>query len=66
MRIIALDASTEQCTVALGDGASWRERVEDAGQRHSELLLPMVQELLAEVEKTFDLLYEAYYEPARR
>ena len=23
-------------------------------------------ELLAEVEKTFDLLYEAYYEPARR
>ena len=25
-----------------------------------------VQELLAEVEKTFDLLYEAYYEPAKR
>ena len=48
MRIIALDASTEQCTVALGDGASWRERVEQAGQRHSELLLPMVRELLAE------------------
>ncbi len=23
-------------------------------------------ELLAEVEKTFDLLYEAYFEPARR
>src|SRR5204863_409425 len=25
-----------------------------------------VNELLAEVEKTFDLLYEAYYEPAKR
>ncbi|HYR37304.1 MAG TPA: chromate resistance protein ChrB domain-containing protein [Burkholderiales bacterium] len=25
-----------------------------------------IQELLGEVEKTFDLLYEAYYEPARR
>jgi len=48
MRIIALDASTEQCAVALGGGASWRERAEMAGQRHSELLLPMVQELLAE------------------
>src|SRR5262249_23857565 len=30
------------------DGALWRERVEQAGQRHSELLLPMVRELLAE------------------
>ena len=25
-----------------------------------------MQELLAEAEKTFDLLYEAYYEPAKR
>ena len=48
MRIIALDASTEQCSVALGDGASWRERVETAGHRHSELLLPMLQQLLAQ------------------
>jgi tRNA threonylcarbamoyladenosine biosynthesis protein TsaB len=48
MRIIALDASTELCSVALGDGAHWQERVERAGQRHSELLLPMVRALLAE------------------
>ena len=27
---------------------------------------PNVQDLLAEAEKTFDLLYEAYYEPAKR
>jgi hypothetical protein len=26
---------------------------------------PNPQDLLAEAEKTFDLLYEAYYEPAR-
>jgi len=48
MRIVALDASTELCTVALGDGVVWHERTERAGQRHSELLLPMVRELLAE------------------
>jgi tRNA threonylcarbamoyladenosine biosynthesis protein TsaB len=48
MRIIALDASTELCSAALGDGAAWKERAERAGQRHSELLLPMVRELLAE------------------
>ena len=48
MRIIALDASTDRCTVALGDGAVWHERTEAAGQRHSELLLPMVHELLAQ------------------
>ena len=52
MRIIALDASTEQCAVALVNGAAWRERIEPAGQRHSELLLPMVQELLAQERLT--------------
>jgi tRNA threonylcarbamoyladenosine biosynthesis protein TsaB len=48
MRILAFDASTEVCAVALGDGARWAERVEHAGQRHSELLLPLIQALLAE------------------
>src|SRR5271167_1775066 len=48
MRILALDASTDVCAAALGDGASWGERVESAGQRHSELLLPMVHALLSE------------------
>src|SRR5690348_10909386 len=46
MRILALDASTEMCAVALGDGAAWDERAQLAGHRHSELLLPMVRELL--------------------
>jgi tRNA threonylcarbamoyladenosine biosynthesis protein TsaB len=48
MRILALDASTDVCAVALGNGTSWAERVELAGQRHSELLLPMVRALLSE------------------
>ena len=46
MKILALDTSTEYCSVAL-----WRDGTIDAldahaGQRHSELLLPMVDELL--------------------
>src|SRR5438876_2884324 len=48
MQILALDASTDVCAAALGDGAHWAERAENAGQRHSELLLPMVRALLAE------------------
>src|SRR5437764_285093 len=48
MQILALDASTDVCAVALGDGTHWAERAENAGQRHSELLLPMVRALLAE------------------
>ncbi len=48
MQILAFDASTEVCAVALGDGTRWAERTEHAGQRHSELLLPMIRALLAE------------------
>jgi tRNA threonylcarbamoyladenosine biosynthesis protein TsaB len=48
MRILALDASTDVCAAALGDGTSWTGREEAAGQRHSELLLPMVRALLSE------------------
>ena len=48
MHILALDASTDVCAAALGNGTSWVERMELAGQRHSELLLPMVLALLSE------------------
>jgi tRNA threonylcarbamoyladenosine biosynthesis protein TsaB len=48
MHILALDASTDVCAAALGNGASWVERMELAGQRHSELLLPMARALLSE------------------
>jgi tRNA threonylcarbamoyladenosine biosynthesis protein TsaB len=48
MQILALDTSTEVCAVAVGDGVRWREKSELAGQRHSELLLPMIRAVLAE------------------
>src|SRR5207302_6576535 len=48
MQILALDTSTEVCAVALGDGVTWHEKSEVAGQRHSELLLPMIRAILAE------------------
>jgi tRNA threonylcarbamoyladenosine biosynthesis protein TsaB len=48
MQILAIDASTEVCAVALGDGLDWHEHSQVAGQRHSELLLPMIRAILAE------------------
>ncbi len=48
MRILALDASTELCSVALGGEDGFGERSVVAGQRHSELLLPMIQAMLAD------------------
>ena len=48
MNILALDTSTEHCSVALLAGGEVLQRLEHAGQRHSERLLPMVQALLAE------------------
>ena len=48
MRILALDTSTEWCSVAVGDGARWHRLDEHAGQAHSERVLPMVHAALAE------------------
>ncbi|MCC6533893.1 MAG: tRNA (adenosine(37)-N6)-threonylcarbamoyltransferase complex dimerization subunit type 1 TsaB [Burkholderiales bacterium] len=48
MKILALDTSTEYCSAALWcDGAVATEAVH-AGQRHTELLLPMVDRLLGD------------------
>ena len=46
MKILALDASTEHCSVALWRDGEVDAREAHAGQRHSELLLPMVDDLL--------------------
>ena len=46
MKILALDTSTEYCSVALWRDGDVDAREELAGQRHSELLLPMVDALL--------------------
>jgi tRNA threonylcarbamoyladenosine biosynthesis protein TsaB len=48
MHILALETSTEWCSVAVGDGMRWHRRDERAGQVHSERLLPMVDAALAE------------------
>ena len=46
MRILALDTSTEYCSAALWLDGTVIERDVHAGQRHSELLLGMVSEVL--------------------
>jgi tRNA threonylcarbamoyladenosine biosynthesis protein TsaB len=48
MRILALETSTDWCTVAVGDGVRWHRRDERAGQGHSERLLPMIDAALTE------------------
>lgn len=46
MRLLALDTSTENCSLALWLDGELISRQELAGQRHSELILPMLDELL--------------------
>jgi tRNA threonylcarbamoyladenosine biosynthesis protein TsaB len=46
LNILALDTSTEYCSVALWRDGELDAREVIAGQRHSQLLLPMVDELL--------------------
>lgn len=47
-RILALDTSTDACSVALMDGQSVREDFRIEPRRHTHLLLPMVDAMLAE------------------
>lgn len=48
LKILALDTSTELCSVALAIDGGMLSHAVMAGNRHSELLLPMVDELLAD------------------
>jgi tRNA threonylcarbamoyladenosine biosynthesis protein TsaB len=48
MNLLALDTSTESCSAALLCGDSLLERSELAPRRHAELILPMIDSLLAE------------------
>jgi len=52
MYILALDASTEQCSCALLYEQEILARSELAPRRHAELILPMADSLLAEAELT--------------
>ncbi len=46
MKILALETSTEHCSVALWHDGAVDEAEARAGRRHSEMLLPMVHRLL--------------------
>jgi len=46
MNILALETSTEYCSVALLQNDALLERCELVGQKHSELLMPMLDSLL--------------------
>ncbi len=48
MRILALETSTEYCSVALWQDGKMTSRCELVGQRHSELLLEFLDSLLRE------------------
>ena len=48
MRVLALDTSTEYCSVALWLDGAVIERCELVGQKHSELLMEMLDALLKE------------------
>jgi tRNA threonylcarbamoyladenosine biosynthesis protein TsaB len=51
LKILAIDTSTEYCSVALLDGEITSQEIL-AGQRHSELVLPMVKRILDEAGLT--------------
>lgn len=48
MKLLAIDTSSNACSVALGKGNEILERHQVAPRRHTQLVLPMIDELLAE------------------
>jgi len=46
MRILALETSTEYCSVALWQDGAVSDRRQLVGQKHSEVLIPMLDDLL--------------------
>jgi tRNA threonylcarbamoyladenosine biosynthesis protein TsaB len=56
MQVLALDTSTEYCSVALWRDGAVIERCELAGQRHSEILIEMVDLLLSDAGALLVLL----------
>jgi tRNA threonylcarbamoyladenosine biosynthesis protein TsaB len=56
LRLLAFDTSTEWCTAALWLDGRLVDAGEHAGQRHSQLLLPMITGLLAQAGLTLTAL----------
>ena len=56
MKILAVETSTEYCSVALWQDGAISERCELVGQKHSELLMEMLGQLLQEANVTLTQL----------
>ncbi|MCW8926613.1 MAG: tRNA (adenosine(37)-N6)-threonylcarbamoyltransferase complex dimerization subunit type 1 TsaB [Xanthomonadales bacterium] len=56
MNLLAIETATETCSVALSAGDEVRERYRHAPRKHAELLLPWVQQLMAEAGLGFSSL----------
>lgn len=56
LKILAFDTSSEYCSIAIDIGGEVLSQKVFAGQRHSELLLPMLHELLAQAELSLEQL----------
>ena len=56
MRLLTLDTSTEACSAALWIDGETINRYEYAPRRHTELILPMLDALLAEAQMTPQML----------
>lgn len=50
MKILAIETATEACSAALDINNEYRQRFEVAPRRHTELILPMVDDLLREAD----------------
>ncbi len=56
MKILALDASTEACSVAVYVNGEIVERLAVTPRKHIEVLMPMIKEVMAESELTYQEL----------
>jgi tRNA threonylcarbamoyladenosine biosynthesis protein TsaB len=56
MRVLAVDAATEACSVALLSGDELISRFAEGGRSHAEHVLDMVEAVLAEAEASLSML----------
>lgn len=56
VNLLAVETATETCSVALSINGEVQQRYRHAPRQHAELLLPWVQELMAEAEIGFALI----------
>ena len=56
MRVLALDTATEACSVALLSGDEFISRSAEGGRSHAQLVLEMVEAVLAEAEVSLSML----------